>query len=71
MLSKSGRDLHLIGSGLVLVAKRNADLMKKLNSWKGVCHSPGLKVREQRTATTGRVGAVAGVIKKKAAEGGK
>jgi small subunit ribosomal protein S13 len=55
----------------VLVAKRNADLMKKLNSWKGVCHSPGLKVREQRTATTGRVGAVAGVIKKKAAEGGK
>ncbi|MEZ0319404.1 MAG: 30S ribosomal protein S13 [Pyrobaculum sp.] len=68
---ESGRDLHLIGSELVLAAKRDVDLMKKLKSWKGVRHSLGLKVRGQRTVTTGRLGAVAGVAKKKAAPGGK
>ncbi|MEM1597055.1 MAG: 30S ribosomal protein S13 [Pyrobaculum sp.] len=68
---ESGRDLHLIGSELVLAAKRDVDLMKKLKNWKGVRHSLGLKVRGQRTVTTGRLGAVAGVTKKKAAPGGK
>ena len=66
---ESGKDLHLIGSELVLAAKRDVDLMKKLKSWKGIRHSLGLKVRGQRTVTTGRLGATAGVTKKKA--GGK
>ncbi|ABO08397.1 30S ribosomal protein S13 [Pyrobaculum calidifontis] len=68
---ETGRDLHLIGSELVLAAKRDVDLMKKLKSWKGIRHSLGLKVRGQRTVTTGRFGATAGVTKKKAAPGGK
>jgi small subunit ribosomal protein S13 len=66
---ETGKDLHLIGSELVLAAKRDIDLQKKLKSWRGIRHSLGLKVRGQRTATTGRVGAVAGVIKKKTAAG--
>jgi small subunit ribosomal protein S13 len=66
---ETGKDLHLIGSELVLAAKRDIDLMKKLKSWKGIRHALGLKVRGQRTATTGRFGEVAGVTKKKA--GGK
>lgn len=66
---ETGRDLHLIGSELVLAAKRDVDLMKKLKSWKGVRHSLGLKVRGQRSVTTGRLGATAGVTKKKAAGG--
>jgi len=66
---ETGRDLHLIGSELVLAAKRDVDLMKKLKSWKGIRHALGLKVRGQRTVTTGRFGATAGVTKKKA--GGK
>ncbi|ABL88086.1 SSU ribosomal protein S13P [Pyrobaculum islandicum DSM 4184] len=68
---ETGKDLHLIGAELVLAAKRDVDLMKKLKSWKGVRHSLGLKVRGQRTVTTGRLGPVAGVTKKKAAAGGK
>ncbi|MGC9130598.1 MAG: 30S ribosomal protein S13 [Pyrobaculum sp.] len=68
---ESGRDIHLIGSELVLAAKRDVDLAKKLKSWRGVRHSLGLKVRGQRTVTTGRFGATAGVTKKKAAAGGK
>ncbi|WP_148682639.1 30S ribosomal protein S13 [Pyrobaculum ferrireducens] len=68
---ETGRDIHLIGSELVLAAKRDVDLAKKLKSWRGVRHSLGLKVRGQRTVTTGRFGATAGVTKKKAAAGGK
>ncbi|MEM0479346.1 MAG: 30S ribosomal protein S13 [Pyrobaculum sp.] len=66
---ETGRDLHLIGSELVLAAKRDVDLMKKLKNWKGVRHSLGLKVRGQRSVTTGRFGITAGVTKKKAAGG--
>lgn len=61
----SGRDLHLIGSELILAAKNDIDLMKKLRSWKGMRHAAGLKVRGQRTVTTGRFGPTAGVVKKK------
>lgn len=66
---ETGREMHLIGSELVLAARRDVDLMKKLKSWKGVRHSLGLKVRGQRTVTTGRFGATAGVTKKKATGG--
>jgi len=66
---ESGRDLHLIGSELILAAKKDIDLMKKLKSWKGIRHALGLKVRGQRTVTTGRLGQTAGVTKKK--PGGK
>ncbi len=44
--------------------------MKKLRSWKGIRHNLGLKVRGQRTRTTGRLGLTVGVTKGKAAPGG-
>jgi len=62
---ETGRNLHLIGADLVLAAKRDVDLMKKLKSWRGIRHALGLKVRGQRTVTTGRLGPVAGVTKGK------
>lgn len=65
-----GRDLHLIGSELILAAKSDIDLMKKLRSWKGMRHAAGLKVRGQRTVTTGRFGPTAGVAKRKEAQPG-
>lgn len=65
---ETGRDLHLIGSELVLAAKKDVDLAKKVKSWRGIRHSLGLKVRGQRTVTTGRFGMTAGVTKKKAAK---
>ncbi len=60
----TGRNVHLIGSELILAAKRDVDLMRKLKSWKGIRHALGLKVRGQRTVTTGRFGPTAGVTKK-------
>jgi small subunit ribosomal protein S13 len=60
----SGRDVHLIGADLALSTKSDIDFMTDIRSWKGVRHSLGLKVRGQRTRTTGRKGRAVGVAKK-------
>jgi small subunit ribosomal protein S13 len=62
----SGRDSHLIGPDLALRMKSDVDFMRELRTWKGVRHSLGLKVRGQRTKTTGRKGRAVGVKKKAA-----
>ena len=62
---ETGSDLHLIGSDLVLQTKTDVDQMKKMRSWRGFRHSYGLKVRGQRTRTTGRKGKAMGVGKKR------
>ena len=62
---ETGKDLHLLGSDLVLRTKMDIDLMKKIKSWKGYRHAYGLKVRGQRTRTTGRTGKTVGVSKKR------
>lgn len=61
---ESGRDTHLIGADLTLSTKTDIDFMKDIRTWKGVRHSLGLKVRGQRTRTTGRQGRAVGVAKK-------
>jgi small subunit ribosomal protein S13 len=61
---ESGRDSHLIGADLVLSVKTDIDFMRDIRSWKGVRHTLGLKVRGQRTRTTGRKGRAVGVAKK-------
>ncbi|UCB59889.1 MAG: 30S ribosomal protein S13 [Candidatus Bathyarchaeota archaeon] len=66
----TGENLHFTGSDLVLQTKTDIDLMKATKSWKGYRHSYGLKVRGQRTKTTGRKGKAIGV-KKKRVVGGK
>lgn len=60
----SGKSLHLTGPDLALRIKSDVDFMVKIRSWKGVRHSLGLKVRGQRTRTTGRGGRAVGVKKK-------
>ncbi len=60
----TGRDMHLVGPDLALRIKADVDLMKDIRSWKGIRHSLGLKVRGQRTRTTGRSGKAVGVKKK-------
>lgn len=62
---ETGEDLHLIDSDLVLRVKMDIDLMKKIKCWKGVRHALGLKVRGQRTRTTGRTGQTVGVTRKR------
>lgn len=66
---ETGGNLHLTGSDLALQTKTDIDLMKATKSWKGYRHSYGLKVRGQRTRTTGRKGKAIGVRKKRAPRG--
>lgn len=68
---ETGKDLHLLGSDLVLQTKNDIEDMKKIKSWKGFRHSYGLKVRGQRTRSTGRKGKAIGVKKKQVQRGGK
>ncbi len=62
---QTGKDLHLTGSDLALRIKSDIDELKKVKSWKGFRHAHGLKVRGQRTRTTGRKGKAIGVKKKR------
>lgn len=61
----TGKDLHVIGSELSLSVMSDIEFMKQIRSWKGLRHSYGLKVRGQKTKTTGRTGRIVGVAKKK------
>ena len=61
----TGEDLHIIGNRLELSVRRDIDRMKRIRSYKGVRHHRGLKVRGQKTKSTGRHGLVVGVIRKK------
>jgi small subunit ribosomal protein S13 len=61
---ETGKDLHLITADLVLRNKMDIEQMKEMKSWRGYRHAYGLKVRGQRTKTTGRKGKALGVKKK-------
>lgn len=60
---ETGQSKHFIGPDLILSVKSDVDFMQKIKSWKGIRHSLGLKVRGQRTKTTGRFGKAVGVRK--------
>ncbi|MHA1207806.1 MAG: 30S ribosomal protein S13 [Candidatus Freyarchaeota archaeon] len=61
----TGRDRHLIGSDLTLTIKSDIDTLRRTKSYRGIRHALGLKVRGQRTKTTGRKGQTVGVRRKK------
>ncbi len=58
---ETGEDQHYIGPDLDLRIRQDIELMKQIKSWKGIRHALGLKVRGQRTRTTGRKGLTVGV----------
>ncbi|RJS80295.1 30S ribosomal protein S13 [Candidatus Bathyarchaeota archaeon] len=62
---ETGEDLHLISADLALKVKNDIERMKEIRSWRGYRHAYGLKVRGQRTRTTGRTGKTVGVKKKR------
>lgn len=68
---RDGDDKHLIANRLEITVKRDIERMKKMRSYKGIRHSLGLKVRGQRTKSTGRGGLVIGVIRSKLREKAK
>ncbi len=61
---ETGEDLHYIGADLIFAARRDIEREIKIGSWRGIRHKLGLKVRGQRTRTTGRLGMTIGVKKK-------
>lgn len=63
----TGKDMHMISADLVLRTKLDIEEAKDLKSWRGYRHAYGLKVRGQRTKTTGRSGKALGVKKKQLA----
>jgi small subunit ribosomal protein S13 len=60
---ESGETKQLIGSDLDLATKADVERERNIQSWRGVRHGLGLKVRGQRTRTTGRKGKTVGVRK--------
>jgi small subunit ribosomal protein S13 len=61
----TGKDMHVIGAELIFYVKQDIEREKKIKSWRGIRHALGLKVRGQRTRTTGRLGLTVGVRKKR------
>ncbi|WP_291999802.1 30S ribosomal protein S13 [Caldivirga sp.] len=66
---ETGRNIHLIGADLILTARNDIEKEKRILSWRGIRHNLGLKVRGQRTRTTGRLGPVAGVQRRRTPTG--
>ena len=62
---RTGDSRHIAGVELELVIKQDVDRMKRIRSWKGIRHMYNLKVRGQRTRTTGRRGLVVGYFRGK------
>jgi len=61
----TGRDLQLYGSDLVYAIREDIEREMRIKSWRGIRHSLGLKVRGQRTRTTGRTGTAVGVSRRR------
>ena len=64
---ETGADIHVMGMDLNMTLREDLDLMKKMRSYKGIRHERGLRVRGQRTRSSGRTGAIVGVSRKAAA----
>ncbi len=61
----SGEDKHLMGADQVIQLREDINLLRKIRSYRGIRHERGLRVRGQRTKSTGRKGMVVGVMRKK------
>ncbi|MEA1985479.1 MAG: 30S ribosomal protein S13 [Euryarchaeota archaeon] len=61
----TGKDKHLLGQDIYMTLREDVNDLKKVRAYRGIRHERGLKVRGQRTKSTGRGGATIGVSKKK------
>ena len=62
--SETGKDMHVLAADLAFKTKTDVDSAKEIRCWRGYRHAYSLKVRGQRTKTTGRAGKSLGVKKK-------
>jgi small subunit ribosomal protein S13 len=61
----TGQDKHLLGTDIILTFREDINTLKKIRAYRGLRHERGLKVRGQRTKSTGRRGSTVGVSRKK------
>ena len=61
----TGTDFHKIEAELEFAEREDVQRMKRMKTYKGVRHIFGLRVRGQRTRTTGRKGTILGVMRAK------
>ena len=70
-----GENTHEVGNDLQMTRRNDINRMKMIDSYRGVRHKRGQKVRGQRTKSTGRTEGTIGVnveaIKEEEAEGGE
>ena len=60
---ETGKDIHLFTSDIEFTIRNDIERERISGSWRGYRHMFGLKVRGQRTRTTGRKGGAVGVAK--------
>lgn len=60
---ETGNDLHLLTSDIPFTLRNDIERERIVASWRGYRHLNGLKVRGQRTRTSGRKGGAVGVAK--------
>ena len=60
---ETGKNMHLLTSDIPFTLRNDIERERITNSWRGFRHLYGLKVRGQRTRTTGRKGGAVGVAK--------
>ena len=68
---ETGKNRLIFGSDFELTMRMDISRLKKMKCWRGLRHSLGLKVRGQRTRTTGRSGPTVGYVKKKGVKSGR
>ncbi|RNJ75778.1 MAG: 30S ribosomal protein S13 [Nitrosopumilus sp. B06] len=60
---ETGKDKHLLTSDIPFTLRNDIERERVTASWRGYRHLSGLKVRGQRTRTSGRKGGAVGVAK--------
>lgn len=61
----TGKTTHILESDITMALRDDLGTMKKMKSYRGIRHMYGLRVRGQRTRSTGRKNRTIGVVKKK------
>ena len=61
----TGKDMHLVGPDWEFQVKQDIEFLKNIKAYRGIRHAFGLRVRGQRTRSTGRRGRTVGVQRKK------
>ena len=62
---ETGKDIHINTADLDFAKKADLNLLGEIKSYRGLRHARGLKVRGQRTKSTGRGKSAMGVTRKK------